>query len=59
VTGYTEVVNLLDYSAAVIPVTTADKDVDVIDPNHVPLNDLDGKNWAWCKQKSGSDDWEN
>ena len=46
-TGYTEVVNLLDYSAAVIPVTTADKSVDVIDPNYVPLNDLDAKNWAW------------
>jgi amidase len=45
-TGYTEVINLLDYSAAVIPVTTADKSVDLIDPNYVPLNDLDAKNWA-------------
>ena len=46
-TGYTEVINLLDYSAAVIPVTTADKSVDLIDPNYAPLNDLDAKNWAW------------
>lgn len=46
-TGYTEVVNLLDYSAAVIPVTTADKSIDLIDPNYTPLNDLDAKNWAW------------
>jgi hypothetical protein len=51
-TGYTEVVNLLDYSTAVIPVTTADKSIDVIDPNYVPLNDLDGRNWAWCKQSA-------
>jgi amidase len=44
-TGYTEVVNLLDYSASVIPVTTADKSVDVADPDFEPLNDLDAKNW--------------
>jgi amidase len=47
--GYTEVINLLDYSAAVIPVTAADKSVDVIDPDYVPLNEIDGKNMAWCK----------
>ena len=46
-TGYTEVINLLDYSAAVIPVTMADKSVDLNDPNYAPLNDLDAKNWAW------------
>lgn len=46
-TGYTQVVNLLDYSAAVIPVTRADKSVDTIDPDYIPLNDLDAKNWAW------------
>jgi amidase len=40
--GYTEIVNLLDYSAAVIPVTNADKGVDLVDASHVPLNDLDG-----------------
>ncbi|KAM3518196.1 hypothetical protein MY4038_010156 [Beauveria bassiana] len=45
-TGYTEVINLLDYTAAVIPVTTADKSVDLIDPSLVPLNELDAKNWA-------------
>jgi amidase len=45
--GYTEIVNLLDYSAAVIPVTNADKKVDLADPNHVPLNDLDELNWSW------------
>jgi len=45
--GYTEIVNLLDYSAAVIPVTNADKNVDLADASHVPLNDLDGLNWSW------------
>jgi len=46
-TGYTEVINLLDYSTAVIPVTKADKSVDVINPKYTPLNDLDKKNWEW------------
>ena len=46
-TGYTEVVNLLDYSAAVVPVTRADKSVDVFDETYKPLNDLDAKNWKW------------
>jgi amidase len=45
--GYTEIVNLLDYSAAVIPVTNADKEVDLADPRHVPFNDLDALNWSW------------
>lgn len=45
--GYSEVINLLDYTAAVIPVTTADKSIDVADPNYTPLNDLDAKNWKW------------
>lgn len=43
-TGYTESVNLLDYSAAVIPVTTADKS---IDPDYTPFNEVDARNWAW------------
>lgn len=46
-TGYTEVVNLLDYSAAVLPVTLADKHVDVVDTHYVPMNELDEKNWKW------------
>jgi len=46
-TGYTEIVNLLDYSTAVIPVTRADKSIDIIDPNYKPLNPLDKKNWEW------------
>ena len=46
-TAYTEVVNLLDNSVAVVPVTTADKSVDVFDETYEPLNDLDAQNWKW------------
>ncbi|KAF1832858.1 general amidase [Decorospora gaudefroyi] len=45
-TGYTEVVNLLDYCTAVIPVTRADRAVDLVDPGYKPMNDADAKNWA-------------
>ncbi|KAK4454174.1 Acetamidase [Podospora aff. communis PSN243] len=44
-TAYTEVINLLDYSSVVIPVTKADKTVDVFDNSYEPLNELDRKNW--------------
>ncbi|KAK4142635.1 Acetamidase [Dichotomopilus funicola] len=43
-TAYTEVINLLNYSVAVIPVTKANKDIDVVDPSYQPLNGLDKKN---------------
>ncbi|KAI9778891.1 MAG: hypothetical protein M1839_007854 [Geoglossum umbratile] len=45
-TGYTEAINLLDYSAAAIPVTKADKNIDLFDSEYKPLNDdLDRLNW--------------
>ena len=47
--AYTEAINLMDYSAVVIPVTKADKAVDKADPDHVPLNDLDKLNWEAFK----------
>ncbi|KAI1268908.1 amidase signature domain-containing protein [Xylariaceae sp. FL1019] len=43
--AYTETINLLNYSVAVIPVTRADKDIDVVDGSYHPSNDLDKKNW--------------
>ncbi|KAL2071771.1 hypothetical protein VTL71DRAFT_13006 [Oculimacula yallundae] len=46
-TGYTEVINLLDYCTIVLPVTKADKSVDIFDHDYIPLNDLDEKNWNW------------
>ncbi|KAK0622386.1 amidase signature domain-containing protein [Immersiella caudata] len=42
---YHTVINLLNYSVVVIPVTKANKDTDVVDPSYQPLNDLDKKNW--------------
>jgi amidase len=47
--GYTEAINLMNYSAVVIPVTKADKEVDVIDNSYLPANELDRKNWTACK----------
>ncbi|KAK3398744.1 amidase signature domain-containing protein [Sordaria brevicollis] len=43
--GYTEVVNLLNYSAAVIPVTKADKGLDGVDGTYKPVNEVDRANW--------------
>lgn len=37
--------NLLNYSVVVIPVTKADKTIDVIDNSYEPLNEIDRKNW--------------
>lgn len=39
--GYTIWVNLLDYSAAVFPVTTVDKSIDKVDEGYVPINAQD------------------
>ena len=47
-TAYTESINLLDYSAVVIPVTKANKHIDVFDYNYAPLNELDRENWQSC-----------
>jgi hypothetical protein len=47
--AYTESINLLDYSAAVIPVTRADQDIDIPDKSYKPLSEIDRKNWEACK----------
>lgn len=39
----------MDYSAVVIPVTKADKTIDVPDPDYKPLNDTDAKYWDACQ----------
>lgn len=41
--------NLLNYSAVVIPVTKADSTIDVLDKSYTPQNDLDKRNWEACK----------
>jgi amidase len=47
--GYTQAINLMDYSAIVIPVTKADKSIDIIDPCFSAENDLDALNWEACR----------
>lgn len=46
--AYTEVINLMNYSAAVIPVTKADKSVDLVDDSYQPLSEIDKLNWDAC-----------
>ncbi|KAL2069449.1 hypothetical protein VTL71DRAFT_14128 [Oculimacula yallundae] len=41
--AYSIWVNLLDYSAAILPVTLADKNIDVVDEGYKPLNEIDEK----------------
>jgi len=45
-------VNLLDYSAAVLPVTLADKNIDVIETGYTPLNGQDEKVHQACEFSS-------
>ncbi|KAK0512126.1 hypothetical protein JMJ35_005254 [Cladonia borealis] len=42
--AYTECINLMDYSVAVIPVTKADKSIDLFDNDYTPLNEKDKRN---------------
>ena len=42
----------MDYSVAVIPVTKADKSIDLFDHNYTPLNEVDRMNWQSCKSIS-------
>ena len=46
--AYTEAINLLNYSACVIPVTRADKSIDKIDESYQPLGPMDEKNYEAC-----------
>lgn len=47
--GYSTFVNLLDYTSCVIPVTTADQKVDLLDKDFKPFNDLDEAVAGLCK----------
>jgi hypothetical protein len=47
--GYSVWVNLLDYSTAVLPVTTVDKSVDVVDDGYKPISETDKKVWESCE----------
>ena len=50
--AYTECINLMDYSVAVIPITKADKSIDLFDNDYAPLNEVDKMNWESCKSIS-------
>jgi len=47
--GYSMFVNILDYTAVVVPVTTADKSVDVWPKDAKPLDDTDKATFDCCK----------
>jgi amidase len=51
--GLSTIVNLLDYSAAVLPVTKVDKSVDVVDAGYTPLNAQDEKVHLACELSLG------
>jgi hypothetical protein len=47
--GHTTAYNVLDYAAAVLPVTKVDTAVDVFDSSYTPKNDEDRANYEACK----------
>ena len=47
--GYSTIVNVLDYTSCVIPVTIANKSLDLVDKNFKPINDLDKGVADLCK----------
>ena len=47
--GYTIIVNVLDYTTTTIPVTTADKSIDVVNKDFKPLNEEDEAVWKICE----------
>lgn len=47
--GYATAVNVLDFTSVVVPVTFADKDVDVVDANHKSLSKMDAAVQAECE----------
>ena len=49
ISGYSVWVNLLDYTAAVLPVTTVDKSVDIADGGYKPISATDEKVWKSCE----------
>ena len=49
--GYSTFINLLDYSSCVIPITTANKEVDIINKDFQPLNDIDRRVCSLCKYR--------
>jgi amidase len=47
--GYTGVYNLLDFAAAVVPVTRVDREVDRKVEGYKPVSEFDRKIWDSCR----------
>ena len=47
--GYSGIVNILDYTACTLPVTTVDKSIDVADSSFKSLSDLDKSVMDTCE----------
>ena len=47
--GYSTIINTLDYTSCVVPVTNIDKDVDVVDKNFKPFSEQDKDIAADCE----------
>ncbi len=39
--AYSSIINVLDYTSCAIPVTKADKNIDVVDKHFAPMSDMD------------------
>lgn len=50
--AYSIVYNVLDYSSLAVPVTFADKSIDVADPHDAPRSPIDEASWIPCKDFS-------
>ena len=47
--GYSTIVNLLDYTSCTIPITTADKNIDVVEAQYKPTSDVDKDVYDTCE----------
>jgi len=47
--GYSSIINVLDYTSCAIPVTKADKSIDVVDADFTPMSDTDKDVADSCK----------
>lgn len=47
--AYSSVINVLDYTSVVIPVTFADKAVDLVRSDFAPLTEKDAQNMQNCR----------
>ena len=52
ITAYGSLANTLDSPTVVIPVTTANSQIDVFDHDYKPMGEKDRKNWLACKYTS-------